>query len=271
MRKFLFLALTIVLIFTTGCGSSDEIKIGMIRHLNVTEEALDNLYEQNAKINSDATRRAKHVFFNNMTTMVAALKSGQIDELTIYESVAYYLAAKDSSLEWEMSSPQMSDNFCCAMLDENAALKNEFDDALAEIFADGTLAKLVKTYIVADNHVAPPRVVEMPTFYNAPTIKVAVTGDLPPLDYMSADGKPAGFNTAILAEISKRINKNFVLVPVDAGSRALALMSKKVDVIFWVVVPAYDETIPSNFDVPDGIILTTLYFTDEIVHVRTRD
>lgn len=269
MRKFLFLALTIVLIFTTGCGSGDEIKIGIIRHLNVTEEALDNFYEETNKLNPG--QQAKYVFFNNMTTMLAALKSGQIDEMTTYESVADYLAAKDNSLEWEMSSPQMSDNFCCAMLDENAALKNEFDDALAEISSDGTLAKLVKTYIVGINKTV-PLLVEMPTFYNAPTIKVAVTGDLPPLDYMSADGKPAGFNTAILAEISKRLEKNFVLVPVDAGSRALALMSKKVDVIFWVVVPVHDEaTIPSNFDVPDGVILTNPYFTDEIVHVKVRE
>ena len=271
MRKFLFLALTLMLLLVTGCGSSDEKQIGVIRHLNITEEALNNFYEQNGEINPDKKQQAKFVFFNNMTTMSAALKSKQIDELTTYESVANYLVDNDTSLEWETSLPQLSDNFCCAMLEDNAALRDEFNAALQKISADGTLAQLVKTYIVEANYVVPPRVVEMPTFYSAPTIKVAVTGDLPPLDYILADGRPAGFNTAVLAEISKQLKKNFVLVPIEAGSRALALMSGKVDVIFWVVVPAYNETIPSNFDVPDGVILTAPYFTDEIVHVRNRD
>ena len=56
---------------------------------------------------------------------------------------------------------------------------------------------------------------------------------LPPMDYVSEDGTPAGFNTAILAELGKRMNKNFELVQVDSLGWAPALTSGKVDLVFW--------------------------------------
>ena len=106
----------------------------------------------------------------------------------------------------------------------------------------------------------------MPHFDSAPTIKVAVTGDLPPLDYVSADGKPAGFNTAVLAEIGNRMLRNIELVDIDSGARAAALESNKVDVVFWAIVPI-SEIIPSDSDKPAGVVLTEPYFKDKIVHL----
>ena len=93
-----------------------------------------------------------------------------------------------------------------------------------------------------------------------------MTGDLPPLDYVSADNKPAGFNTAVLSEIGNRILKNIELINIDSGSRAAALASKQVDVVFWAIVPV-SEIIPSDSDKPNGVILTEPYFKDKIVHV----
>ena len=118
-------------------------------------------------------------------------------------------------------------------------------------------------------HDQTPKVVTLPTFYGAETIKIGVTGDLPLLDYIRPDGVPAGFNTAILAEISNRIKKNFVLVQVDSGARVTALSSEKVDVIFWAVV-SEDKRI-GDIDRPEGMIFTKPYFSDEIVHVRLGD
>ena len=110
----------------------------------------------------------------------------------------------------------------------------------------------------------------MPKFDGAKTIKVAVTGDLPPLDFISANGKPAGFNTAVLAEIANRMLLNIELVNVDGGARAAALTSKQVDVVFWAIVPV-SEIIPTDSDKPDGIILSEPYFKDKIVHVTFND
>ena len=64
-----------------------------------------------------------------------------------------------------------------------------------------------------------PEAIEFEQFEGDP-IKVAVTGSLPPMDYVAADETPAGFNTAVLV------------------GRALALSQGNVDVVFWTRGPS---------------------------------
>ena len=73
----------------------------------------------------------------------------------------------------------------------------------------------------------------MPVFEGAKTVRIGVTGAIPPMDYMTPYGIPAGFNTAVLAEIGTRTGVNVELVQVDSVSRALALSQGYVDAVFW--------------------------------------
>ena len=280
MKKIFAALLAAMFILVTGCGSDkppaenkSQINLGMIKHLNVTETLLDSYFEKAASRMSQTSNlyAPKHIFFDNMTSMLAALQSGQIDALSTYYSVSKYLIAQNADLEPVTNIPKVSDAFCCALRKDDDALKKEFDDAILKLTADGTLAKLAKTYITDADYSSTPPATEMPHFDGAPTVKIAVTGDLPPLDLITADGKPAGFNTAMLAAISQLIGKNFELVQVDGGARAIALTSGEADVIFWVAVPQNDTLAPPDCDKPDGVILTEPYFTDEIAHVKVRN
>ena len=268
MKKFLAAVFVTAALLMTGCGLNDVQRIGTIRYENVTEKAFAEAQKKLAASNHQ-NFDAEYIFFDNTNAMVTALQSGQIDCMSTYESVANYISTRNH-IEVEELEPAPVDAFCCAMREEDVALKKEFDAAISKIAEDGTLAKLVKTYINDSTRSDTPKVVCMPEFYNSSMIKVGVTGDLPMLDYIRPDGKPAGFNTAVLAEISKRIGKNFILVQVDSGARAVALSSKKVDVIFWAVSPETDGILPRDFDKPDGVILTVPYFSDKIVHVKLR-
>ncbi len=135
--------------------------------------------------------------------------------------------------------------------------------------ADGTLDKLINDYITnVDKGKTPPKV-EIPMTDGAPTIKVGITGDLPPLNYVSADGQPAGFNTAMLAEIAKRLGRNIEVVDIDSGARATALSSNFIDVVFWAIVPLGKE-LPIDLDKPEGIELSTPYFSDSVAHIRLK-
>ena len=133
--------------------------------------------------------------------------------------------------------------------------------------ADGSLDKLVNDYITnVDKKQAPPKI-DIPMTDGAPTIKVGVTGDLPPLDFVNTDGTPAGFNTALLAEIAKRLGRNIEVVDIDSGARAAALSSKQIDVIFWAVVP-FKAKVPSDVDKAEGVEFSTPYFQDDITHLK---
>ena len=68
---------------------------------------------------------------------------------------------------------------------------------------------------------------------DADKITVAVTGDMAPIDFIAEDGQPAGYNTAVLSEIGKRMKKNIEMINIEAGARSAALASGKADVIFW--------------------------------------
>ena len=127
--------------------------------------------------------------------------------------------------------------------------------------------------------------VEIAKIDGAETVRVGVTGDLPPIDYVDEAGIPAGFNTAVLAEISRRTGKNIELVSIDSGARSIALSQGKVDVVFWSRINTPDQSIfdslPENrkvdasmiamalspyrhpdIDIPEGTITTDVYFHD---------
>ena len=264
MKNFLTLLMICMLMLLTGCGGgndkkpavNEKINLGMITRLNVSETLLDNYFEKVAsRMEQTSDMRApRHIFFDNMNAMIAGLEARQIDVMSSYRSVANYLIAHNDKFELSTKNvPKISDAFCCAMRKDDVSLRDSFDLAIKEMQSDGTIANLVTTYIT--DLKGEPSAVEIPKFDGADTIKVAVTGDLPPMDFITADGKPAGFNTALLAEIAKRIKKNIEIVQVDSGARATALTSKEVDVVFWVTLPL-------------GVIVTAPYFTDEIAHVK---
>ena len=196
-----------------------------------------------------------------------ALQSKQIDEISTYRSVARYMLAKDPRfVSLKDHSLEFIDSFCFALRDDETELRDSLNMIIKEMQADGTLDRLTKEYITDINAESEPPAVELPHFDSAKTIKIAVTGDLPPLDYVSADGKPAGFNTAVLAEIGNRMLRNIELVQIESGARAAALTSKQVDVVFWAIVPV-SEIIPQDSDKPDGVILSEPYYKDKVVHL----
>ena len=196
-------------------------------------------------------------------------------------------------------------DFAFLMMEDNAALRDEFNDAIAAMKADGTLDRLVKEQIDDLIDGGEIKAVEMPKFDGAKTVKVAVTGALPPMDYVAADGTPAGFNTAVLAEIGNRTGKNIELVVVDSLGRAAALASGTVDAVFWTrtssasqeasamteeerkahreavnadmteeeiklmyeLLDIFDFSVYGGGDMPEGTIVTEPFFSDVIVPV----
>ncbi len=276
MKKILtILSLVLSSLFMlTGCGGENKpvddagkVKLGMIMRLNASEESFGEFMQKIEETLSVKISSHKPVFFDNLNAMQMALQSKQIDEISTYRSVARYMLAKDPHfVVLKDHSLEFIDSFCFALRDDETELCDSLNEVIKEMQMDGTLDRLTKEYITNINTENEPPVVELPHFDSAQTIKVAVTGDLPPLDYVSTDGKPAGFNTAVLAEIGNRMLKNIELVQVDSGARAAVLTSKQVDVVFWAIVPV-SEIIPQDSDKPDGVILTDPYYKDKIVHI----
>ena len=198
------------------------------------------------------------VYYDTLDAMLMALNAGDIGSMEIYQSVGRYLCATNDNLRLGMCydlskarnafaqrvfSTILGNDFAFLMLEENAELRDQFSEAIASMKADGTLDRLVQEQIEAVIAGGEAEPITMPVADGARTIRVAVTGSLPPMDYVAADGTPAGFNTAVLAEIASRTGLNIDLVVVDSIGRAAALASGTVDAVFWTRTSAEDARI----------------------------
>lgn len=262
-----------------GCAKkSEKGLLGRLTLSNVSESE----YYAAAKESRDAfnSGREDHIgavkYYDTLNSMLMALDSGEIRMVDVYTTISNYIVSRNARYV-QHTREEDTTNFSFALRDADADLLAQFNKAISEMKADGTLKALTDTYITNLPTDVIPAAVPLPMNKDLPTIKIAVTGDLPPLDLVLTDGTPAGFNTAVLAEISKKIGVNFELVSVDAGARAAALASKRVDVVFWVVSINDNSKFNAGLktalkgreiDMPDGIVATESYFTDTASFMR---
>ena len=283
MKKFLA-TLCAAALLITGCGDNGqqgvdkpdnnflgaEVKLGMIAPLNSTEENFGGLL---AKIEEATGTESRHLpkFYDNLRAMQMAVESGDMQEISLYKSVAEYIVANNDKFEVvsDNALEKIGYSFCFAVRKEDTALKADLDRIVDEMKSDGTLDKLINDYITNVAKGQTPPAVEIPKFDGAETLKVGITGDLPPLDLILPDNSPAGFNTAMLAEVGKRLGKNIEPVQIESGARAAALTSKFIDVVFWAIVPIGND-LPVDLDKPEGLDLSKPYFKDNVAHIRLK-
>ena len=196
-------------------------------------------------------------FYDSMTGMLMALSAGEIDSISLPECVAEYVFRMNQNTEargFILGNGWM--NLVMGLKEGNEAIRDKISSAISEMIKDGTLTILIRQYIqgpeAKDATPAP-----FDTFEGAETLTVAVTGDFPPIDYVDESGQAAGYNTAMLAELGRRLRMNIKLVYTESASRAAALMSGKADVVFWFEL--YSDK-GEQFDIPEGIISTVPYY-----------
>ncbi len=243
---------------------SFDVNIGVLTMLNINEEetmnyiraqriALEQLgkegyFENLGEVSTSGKPNMKVVFYDTIDSMLMALNAGDIEGMMVYNSTAQYLCATNDDLQCRYKynfedvkgtfaetvlDGHLRNDFSFLMMDSNEAIRDEFNSVIKAMKDDGTLDKLIKEQIDGPISGSEVKSITMPKFEGAETIKVAITGSLPPMDYVAADGNPAGFNTAVLAEISQRIGKNIEIVVVDSIGRSTALSSGTVDAVFW--------------------------------------
>ncbi|HPG30224.1 MAG TPA: transporter substrate-binding domain-containing protein [bacterium] len=208
------------------------------------------------------------LFFNKATDMVAAIKAGKIDAAPCMKIEADYAIKRNNDL---ITIPQNEKGECSVLMvvrAEDINLKNELDSAITTLQENGTLKTLEDKWITnlsATNEISN---IDIPKIEGAKTYYVGVFGDYAPLDYIAADGKPAGYNTALLAEIGKLLNINFEFISLESQAKFPALFSKKIDVVFCQF---YANKIASLFASEKfKFLLTKPYYTSDGLHFLVR-
>ena len=264
MKKFFLAVLTVVLMAGCAFAADDVLRIGNLTKLNITPEEYQRA--ANSALSEGLTQEFRKQavqkersfkFYDSLMTMLLALNKGEIDEMSLPKDVADYVLKNATSLE--ICAIRLSFNIGLAFgFDNNEKgqkLKAAFDTALTALENSGRLAHLRELYITKTKGAPVPA--QFTKFEGAETVKVAVTGDMPPIDFIAENGVPAGFNTAVLAEVAKIAKVNIELVNIDSTARASSLKSGRVDMVFWFEKAEGEK----QFDIPEGILLSESYYT----------
>jgi polar amino acid transport system substrate-binding protein len=265
MKRFLAIILAgLMLLSLVACGAKDEnvLKRGALEmegeDVFSSEEHLAHMKAEGGRSSNSQENR---ICYNNLSSALMDLESGKIDILSLTECMANYVVAHNDKIAVNKIISSTLKSFSMMTTDSNTEVYDILNNAIKEMKADGTLDSLIenelKAYINSD-----PETKELPHFDGAKTIKIGVTGDLPPMDYVAANGKAAGFNIALLTEIANRAQVNFELVQIETGARALALSSGKVDAVFWTKSTECTKCGATSAKSIDGVLVTESYFTD---------
>lgn len=199
-----------------------------------TAESYDDVYaisSGNMNENSVDLDNASLVEVQSLTEALMLLTSGRVDAFAMFSDCTRYLASRNDGMIAFNGLPDVTLHMIAK--EDHAALIGQIDEALAAMAGDGTLDALRQTHVEDVIAGADPVAVALPVIDGAPTYRVGVSGDLPPLDYTTADGVPAGYNTALLAALSDRLGVNFEPVTMEGGARFLSLETGTIDLFFW--------------------------------------
>jgi len=199
------------------------------------------------------------VYFNRGADIVAALLAGKIDATAELTFVGDYTVRRNPTLTTIPQGHPTPGSIIMALRKDDLQLRDALDSAIATLQANGTMDSLAKQWINDFPASGEPNVAELPKIAGARTVYVGVAGDYVPLDYIAADGRPAGYNVAFLTAVAQLLQVNFEFVPLDAPARFPALAAKKIDVVFGQF---YSEQIAELFNRPNSrFILTKPYYT----------
>lgn len=181
------------------------------------------------------------------------VQNGQVDAaITPVAATAEYFARENKDLGTVTSDIQT--DVAIALDAKNTALQQELNGAIQTLKDNGTIDKLTAEWIdgvSADSLKAEPA----EKIEGADTLYIGISGDVVPLDYVSADGTPAGFNVALMTEIGKLLNKNIEFVVVSTDAKFSSILSGKIDAFFWHV---------SILPLPETIAVTDSYYSTYI-------
>ena len=271
--KKLLLAIFVAGIFA-GSAFGAGMRMGALTQQNMSAEEFAEFIKSQERnffgwkiMNTNHRLDDTFTYFDSLTAMIMALHSGKIDEAALPEPVAEYVRTSDAGVEISCALHSRTTHLALGFRSDDGGqrLCDMVNGALSAMKADRRLSILTSKYLHRPGTTL-PAAESFARFPGAETVKVAVTGDLPPLDMIAPDGRPIGYNTAVLSEIGRRMGVNIELVNIDSGARTSALMSGRVDAVFWYQVW---EGVEKQPDAPAGVLLSEPYYEwDTFLHLR---
>lgn len=268
MKKIISMILVLMMVLSVGAyagkndnGASSAKRVGVLMAPGAQEKIAHRKAEHALEI--------EYTYYENLTSALMGLQRGDIDVFGSEGAAAEYIVLRHENMMTGSPSDRLQIDHAMMTMEDKKDVFEILDAAIREMKADGTMDRLIendlRAYIETD---AEP--VALPKFDGAETIKIGITGDVPPMDFISVGGKPAGFNIALLSEIANRAHVNFKLVQTESGARPLALSSGKVDAIFWTRNVSCVDCNVTWSEAIDNTLITESYITQPAIDIMLK-
>jgi ABC-type amino acid transport substrate-binding protein len=196
--------------------------------------------------------------YSRRSDAIMALLSGKADAISCPVFVADYYAKRNISLKVLEPREKIPYKVIMVVRKKDDALLGELNQAIGMVRESGRLQTLENQWITNLPLTGEPANIGQMNSAGARTLRVGISGDFPPLDYISVDGRPAGFNVAFMSEIGTHLDIRFEFISLESSARFTALASGKIDVIFFHFK---SEQVPDLFDLnEDQWMMTNPYF-----------
>ena len=209
----------------------------------------------------------KIYFYDSLNSMIMAANAGEIDELIIPQITAEYIVNVNPDFRISCVGRSHGAYFVLGFKEgDGDALHKKFNEAIIAIKRDGTLEKLQQEYGRKPG-TREYEAVKFDKFPGAETIKLAVTGDIPPLDLTTPDDQASGLSAAVVAEAARRLKVNIAVLNVDTGARTTTLASGRADIVAW-----YEQIrdTKNQYDGARGVLYSEPYHEGEFfMHLRS--
>ena len=276
MKRIPALAVALILCFCTmgmAWSEADQQKpLGHLTKLGVDEETLNaQIRDTNAFMDIPFS---EYQYFDTLSSMILALNTGVIDGFITNEYTYEFIRSREDLYSTFSTDPdhEYSYGFSMLLREADQELCSRISAIISRMKEDGTMDALKRQYVDQCIEGQEPVAIEPAHFDQAPTLKVALTGDIPPMDYFNADGTPAGFNTALITEIGKQLEMNVQFISIDSGARAVSLASGDSDIVFWTEAANYYNWVNADQeDQPENTVMTEIYLPSEIRLVVLKD
>lgn len=173
------------------------------------------------------------IIYNRRSDAIMGLLSGNTAAVVCPYFTADYYTKRNPSLKMMEGHIKLPFKVVMVLRKEDDVLLNELNRTIGLFKESGLIKSFEQEWITNFPVSGEPANIGQGNPEGARTLRVGVAGDFPPMDYIAADGRPAGFNVAMMSEIGKQLKIRFEFVPVESTARFAALASRKIDVIFF--------------------------------------
>lgn len=225
-RAFLLLAALALLVLTACAAGRQSARYSQISDFDgaalglTTGATMDNVLN---RVLEDVTYHR----YGDSASLLAALRKGEIDAAAFDRPAAVLAAAEQPELA--VFPQEMGRADCGYMLAKGSALTGAFSRAIEELRAGGVLSELEEKWLSGS-----PAAIDWDAYRlegrAGGTLRFACDAGAEPLDYLAADGRPAGFEVELLLRIADALDMGVELLEGNASSLLNMVQSGRADV-----------------------------------------